>query len=781
MPKFSVFILLLLTAGCVTSLQRSLDERFGKTDPTQHDQPSAPNEGPSYRSHVAPILERRCVVCHGCYDAPCQLKLGAWEGVARGASKAKVYDSSRIKAADPTRLFVDANLPSAWRKLGFFPVLNEREQTAEANLAASVLYRSLELKRVHPLPDEPVLPDSFDFSLNRKQTCPSIEEYDHYAQRFPLGGMPYGLPGLRQHEYDTIAAWLQAGSPYEGPMPSSAEAQAAIASWERFLNGDSLKERLMSRYLYEHLFLGHLYFESDPQRRAYRIVRSATPPGQPLDPIASRRPYDDPGVARPYYRLRPEGETILAKTHMPYELSPARMSKYRSWFLEENYRVESLPSYEPAAASNPFVSFKDIPAGSRYEFLLDEAQFFVMNFIKGPVCRGQLALNVIEDHFWVFFIEPDTSADEVIAEVHAQQAANLSLPSELGSNAPLIRKTRQYFAAQTQHLAAKSKWITENIEQYGGLATGLIWDGDGRNPNAALTVFRHFDSASVEKGLIGPAPKTVWVVSYPLLERIYYLLVAGYDVFGNVGHQFNSRLYMDFLRMEGESNFLMLLPQEQRKATRDFWYRGTSDEVKNYVYGHKVHVAVESDIEYRTDDPRNELLGLLKDRVAPALDERFALSGLQDDQLRAGVTGLGDLTGANLQWLPETVILRVHDAEPGSQYFTILRNVGHTNVSNMFKEDKTLIPAEDTLSVVPGFIGAYPNAIYRVGKSELAEFQAAIGRLASEQDYRSLADRYAMRRSDAAFWSESDQAIDAYAEWAPDEAGLFDYNRLENR
>mgnify|MGYP000732865784 CR=1 FL=1 len=44
--------------------------------------------------------------------------------------------------------------------------------------------------------------------------------------------------------------------------------------------------------------------------------------------------------------------------------------------------------------------------------LLDEAEFFIMNFIKGPVCRGQMALDVIQDRFWVFFIDPDIGADE---------------------------------------------------------------------------------------------------------------------------------------------------------------------------------------------------------------------------------------------------------------------------------------------------------------------------------------------------------------------------------
>ncbi|MCL5779337.1 hypothetical protein M1105_20530 [Limibaculum sp. FT325] len=43
-------------------------------------------------AEVPRILERRCVVCHGCYDAPCQLKLSSPDGVARGAAKSDVYD-----------------------------------------------------------------------------------------------------------------------------------------------------------------------------------------------------------------------------------------------------------------------------------------------------------------------------------------------------------------------------------------------------------------------------------------------------------------------------------------------------------------------------------------------------------------------------------------------------------------------------------------------------------------------------------------------------------------
>ena len=123
------------------------------------------------------------------------------------------------------------------------------------------------------------------------------------------------------------------------------------------------------------------------------------------------------------------------------------------------------------------------------------------------------------------------------------------------------------------------------------------------------------------KGFVGDVPKTAWLIEYPILERIHYLLVAGFDVYGNVGHQLNSRLYMDFLRMEGEFNFLTLLPEEARARYRDNWYRGASERVKGYVYGDRMNFEVNSGIPFETDDPKAELFEMLRRRMGPALDE----------------------------------------------------------------------------------------------------------------------------------------------------------------
>jgi hypothetical protein len=44
-----------------------------------------------------------------------------------------------------------------------------------------------------------------------------------------------------------------------------------------------------------------------------------------------------------------------------------------------------------------------------------------------------------------------------------------------------------------------------------------------------------------------------------------------------------------------------------------------------------------------------------------------------------------------------------------------------------------------------------------------------------------LMDAYGMRRTDQRFWPHSDALHLAWRQSAPREAGLFDYNRFENR
>jgi hypothetical protein len=138
-------------------------------------------------SEAQGVFETRCVVCHGCYDAPCQLKLGTYDGIARGASGDKVYDSTRLVAASPTRLDIDAHETEGWRKKGFHPVLPEG---TASDPRASLLLRMLDLKRAYPLPAMSNLTKEFTLELDRKETCATAEHFEDYAKNHPLWGMP---------------------------------------------------------------------------------------------------------------------------------------------------------------------------------------------------------------------------------------------------------------------------------------------------------------------------------------------------------------------------------------------------------------------------------------------------------------------------------------------------------------------------------------------------------------------------------------------------------------
>jgi len=336
----------------------------------------------TFEDQVRPILERRCIVCHGCYDAPCQLKLSSSEGLQRGASEELVYDYTRITPVQPTRLFVDARSTTEWRSRGFHPVLNEGPQTPEQNLNNSVLYRLLRLKQQHPQPDTDRLPDSFTLGINREQTCTTLESVDEFAREYPLWGMPYAMPNLPEQEYRTLVSWLAQGAQAPAPPGPSATVLPQIKQWEDFLNQSSNKQRLTSRYLYEHLFHAHIHFAGSPEREFYRLVRSTTPPGQAIDEIPTVRPYDDPGLSPFYYRLLRYHPSIVIKNHIVYEFSDQRLARYRELFLKPDYEVRELPSYQPEIASNPFKVFIDLPLKSRYRFLLDDARFFIEGFAR---------------------------------------------------------------------------------------------------------------------------------------------------------------------------------------------------------------------------------------------------------------------------------------------------------------------------------------------------------------------------------------------------------------
>jgi hypothetical protein len=533
-----------------------------------------------YTARIQPIFDSRCIACHSCYNAPCQLNLQSYSGLERGATKLNVYDRSRPMSIAPTRLDIDGHSVSDWRAKGFFDV-------AGSDPARTLLMQLVSLRARHSAaqPKKPAGESNF---------CPADgENAEFVSQRAPEIGMPYGLPPLSQAEMTALSEWIARGAP--GPSGASQrvvppELQTQVHDWEAFLNGGTPREMLMARYLYEHLFLAHLYFTSETASQHpafFRLVRSRTPCAAGVDEIATRRPNEDPGPGGFQYCLSRLDGTIVDKTHIPYDLSPQKLERIRRTFLEPQWDVKNLPGYADETAGNPFATFADIPVRARYQFLLDDAEYEISTFTKGPVCNGSIAVDSIQEQFFVFFLRPDADGMVMSAEYARRVQDPLILPGVWGSDVPILDGI-PFFRRLIAHREAYRKLRADETRKLrpAGYTLADIWNGDGHNPNALLTVLRHFDNAVVTQGAVGDLPKTLFVLDYPLLERLVYNLVVNYDVFGNVGHQALTRLYMDLIRMEAEELFLAFLPPSQRLGLRKSWYRGglLTDLKLRYVF-----------------------------------------------------------------------------------------------------------------------------------------------------------------------------------------------------
>jgi hypothetical protein len=721
------------------------------------------------------------VACHACYDSPCQLNLGSGEGVERGAHKTPLYNGTRTQAQETTRLFLDAQGEAAWRRKGFYSVLEG------SSAQAALMTRMLELGRSQPLAPNARLPDALDIGIYRENQCPLPDEFAAYAKANPHGGMPFAVTGLSEDEHATLQRWLAQGAPLDSrTLEPSATERAQIADWEGFLNGDSLREQLVGRWLYEHLFLAHLYFEGGEPGHFYTLVRSRTPSGQPIDPIATRRPNDDPGTDV-YYRLRPVTDVIVHKTHLTYPLGAARLARVKALFFAEDWDLEQLPGYGVGRRANPFETFQAIPARARYQFMLDNAEYFVRTFIRGPVCRGQIATDVIRDQFWVFFQDPQHDQYIADADYRRQATPLLAMPGQLDNLGDLWGVWRAYRDKRNQYEELRR-------DRYSDLATdwSQIWRG---NDNALLTVFRHHDSASVRKGLIGAVPQTLWWMDYPLLERTYYQLVVNFDVFGNVSHQAQTRLYFDLIRNGAELNFLRLLPADSRQALLDSWYEGGGQLKLWLTY---------TGVDTRTPSG----LGLSEDAALPAfasgLFERFAsVNAVPEDSLNRCVAGacvraeappalrdaeqaLSRLAArpaaelAVIHQLPDVSLLRVSLPDGSRVLYTLLRNRAHSNVAFMLGESLRYQPEKDSLTIYPGLLGSYPNFLFSLPVQDVPAFVAALEQVDSDQALEDIAARWGIRRSHPAFWDYFHDLSAYLREHEPREAGVLDMNRYRN-
>ncbi|MDF2445927.1 MAG: cti [Moraxellaceae bacterium] len=749
---------------------------------------AAPEAVPSYRESIQPLLNQKCVACHACYDAPCQLNLGSSEGVRRGSTQLKVYDSKRTRTQAPTRLFTDAQDAGEWRRKGFSSVLESQGPATETLLGSM-----LALGRQHKLQPGRKLPADIPVGIDAIHACPQdAVEFAQFRQKYPHRGMPLGVTGLTDSEYRTITAWLAAGAPIDDRPPQLLPQEIdQLAEWEALLNPEGAREQLVARWLYEHLFLAHLYFDNVAEGNFFELVRSRTPSGQPIDLIATAQPNHPPGSARIYYRLRPLQGAIVHKTHITYALGAQKMERIRTLFFDSDWAAGPVPAYDEAARANPFTTFAAIPARARYQFMLDNAEYFVRTFIRGPVCRGSIATDVIRDHFWLLFQAPERDLYVTSAAHRSRADALLGLPGQRSGLADLPSQWATYTRLRNQYSAVRADDYAR--AQPDGAALTDIWLGEGRNRDALLTIVRHHDSASVTRGLAGPLPQTLWWMDFPLLERTYYSLVVNFNVFDTVSHQAQTRLYFDLIRHGAETNFLRLMPPGSRQALIDDWYQ-SSGKLKVWLYYPKTDTSRPVAIPYRTDTPRQEFVDRLRVRMGD-LARQDPLNGCTNLLcyrpgiplfLRVSDHALSRLThdtAATLPvilQLPEATLLRVQAPDGQREVYTLLRNRAHSNVAYMAGETLRHQPQKDRLMVYPGLLTSYPNFAFDIPAGEISLFADALLAARGTADFTAIVERWGIRRTHPDFWRLFNDFTAWQRERDPREAGILDMSRYGN-
>lgn len=763
---------------------------YGCTDNTELTRADTPlplpaTQAVSFQQDVKPILDAKCLACHGCYDAPCQLKFETPEGLVRGGHPEPAYDGTRKDAMAPTRLGMDALSEADWRTRGFHSVLMATEEHQP------VLYRMLALGKQHQWAPNSKLPDDIDISIARQNECAASEDFDRYAKKHPLEGMPLAVAGLSDQEFSLISGWLSQGAEIDTPaaLLSTGE-QHAIEQWESFLNQPGKPEQLLARWLFEHLFLAHLHFEDlNGEPRFFQLLRSYTPPGEPILPVATVRPNDAPDGPF-FYRLRPIEDTIVYKRHITYPLSDAQLKRIRTLFFSQAWQVDTLPGYRYDDRANPFKTFAAIPAAARYQFMLDNAEYFTRTFIRGPVCRGQIATDVIRDHFWTFFQSPENDQYITDSEYRTTVTPLLGLPGQDDALLDAADEWQRYRDERNQYLAARQAQYQQ--QQPAGASLNDLWLG---NDNALLSIFRHHDSASVRRGLIGEIPETMWLMDYPLFERTYYELVVNFDVFGNVAHQLQTRLYFDLIRNGAEQNFLRLLPAGERAEVLAGWYQGMGKLKLDITYENQ-DATTPSAEHYLTRVPTQELalrlLAQTKDTNAQP-DDVFNRCqpphcGRSDvpawvqraDQALASLAAIPAARLPGVLHLPEALFVRVHHGNGERTVYSVLRNRAHSNVAFLMGESLRYEPEKDTLTVFPGVIGGYPNFIFDVPASEADRFAAALGNAEQQEQFEQVVASWGVRRTHPRFWDILHDITAWHREHEPLQAGVFDINRFEN-
>jgi hypothetical protein len=165
-------------------------------------------------------------------------------------------------------------------------------------------------------------------------------------------------------------------------------------------------------------------------------------------------------------------------------------------------------------------------------------------------------------------------------------------------------------------------------------------------------------------------------------------------------------------------------------------------------------------------------VGRPKDCVDEATDRYEQEADLQMKRMSA-------LKGRQVEVFPDLTFVHVVTGSPDNDLvYSVIRNKELSNNSMMFKEDRRRVFADDTLTVVKGYVGSYPNAFTRIPIDQMAPTLDRYLQIKDDIGYYHFAKKFSVQRNCPCFWEEADWHNKNTIELNPIEGGLFDLYRF---
>jgi len=255
---------------------------------------------------------------------------------------------------------------------------------------------------------------------------------------------------------------------------------------------------------------------------------------------------------------------------------------------------------------------------------------------------------------------------------------------------------------------------------------------------------------------------------------------------------------MDFLRYEGELNFISYLPKKTQLDTFKKWNEGDK-----WIASHKDEDSWKrkSQVKYKTDNyPQEFIEEVVNNHILKSTNISFdtinyyknghELPSLPKElktheDIRNGFRALTSSGTGFIKHIVDfganTLYIRL-DMNDGRQIMgTMIINRWHDNVNSFLSVDTTLDSAKDSIDFSLGPIGSYPNAFLIVKEDDMLEFFDMLMNFEKTPKYYNTFKKFGVSRSDKDFWEYYDWFQEYFNKTQPLTSGMFDLNRYYHK